>query len=115
MMPTMSQPFLLALQRRLAERNQKGGQRRFCLDVSMVQKQTVLHYQPRRSRAFFKVVVATPNLVAQSRGVPPLPPSHPPTPHTLQEVLGIPSPPLSLPTPEPHPPPNCRRDLLSGW
>lgn len=57
-----------ALQRRLAERNQKGGQRRFCLDVSMVQRQTVLHYQPRKSRAFFRIVVATPNLVAQSRG-----------------------------------------------
>ncbi len=56
------------VQRRLSERNQKGGQRRFCLDVSLVQRQTVLHYQPRKTRAFFRIVVATPNLVAQSRG-----------------------------------------------
>lgn len=60
--------FVGSMQTRLAERNQKGAQRRFCLKVSLEQKQTVLHYQPRKTRPFFKVVVATPNLVAQSRG-----------------------------------------------
>ena len=59
---------LCFFQGKLAERNSKGTQRRFCLRVALEQKQTVLHYQPHKSRTFFKIVVATPNLVAQSRG-----------------------------------------------
>ena len=56
------------IQAKLSERNQKSGQRRFCLKVALEQKQTIMHYQPRKTRPFFKIVVATPNLVAQSRG-----------------------------------------------
>ena len=55
-------------QGKLAERNPKSKQSVFCTSVKPVQKQTVLHYQPNKSRLFWKVVVATPNLVAQARG-----------------------------------------------
>ena len=57
-------------QRMLAERNGKGGrQSKFCLKVDMTQKQSIWHYQPVKSCTFLKVVVATPNLVTQARGV----------------------------------------------
>jgi hypothetical protein len=54
----------------LAERNGKGGrQSRFCLAVEMVQKQSIWHYQPLKSCAFLRIVVATPNLVTQARSM----------------------------------------------
>lgn len=56
-------------QRMLGDRNSKGGrQSKFCLGVQMVQKQTIMHYQPQKSRAFLRITVATPNLVTQARG-----------------------------------------------
>lgn len=55
---------------RLAERNQKSRQKRFCLAVQPEQRQSVMHYQPLKSRTFLKIIVATPNLVAQARGKP---------------------------------------------
>lgn len=59
-------------QGKLAARNARGGrQSRFCLRIELVQRQTVMHYQAARSRAFLRIVVATPNLVAQARGAPP--------------------------------------------
>ena len=59
-------------QGKLAARNSRGGrQSRFCLRVELVQRQTVMHYQAARSRAFLRIVVATPNLVAQARGARP--------------------------------------------
>lgn len=36
--------------------------------MELVQRQTVMHYQAARARAFLRIVVATPNLVAQARG-----------------------------------------------
>ena len=56
------------LQTQLSARNQKSRQKRFCLAVLMEQKQTVMHYQPQKTRTFLKIVVATPNLVVQARG-----------------------------------------------
>lgn len=56
-------------QRMLGDRNSKGGrQTKFCLRVDMEQKQTIMHYQPQKSRTFLRIVVATPNLVTQARG-----------------------------------------------
>lgn len=53
----------------LGDRNSKGGrQSKFCLGVAMVQKQTIMHYQPQKSRTFLRITVATPNLVTQARG-----------------------------------------------
>ncbi|KAK9916868.1 hypothetical protein WJX75_008145 [Coccomyxa subellipsoidea] len=58
------------LNRMLGDRNSKGGrQSKFCLGVQMVQKQTIMHYQPQKSRAFLRITVATPNLVTQARGM----------------------------------------------
>ena len=58
-------------QGKLAARNSRGGrQSRYCLRIELVQRQTVMHYQAARSRSFLRIVVATPNLVAQARGVP---------------------------------------------
>ncbi|KAK9843469.1 hypothetical protein WJX81_004288 [Elliptochloris bilobata] len=55
---------------KLAARNARGGrQSRFCMRVELVQRQTVMHYQAARSRTFLRIVVATPNLVAQARGI----------------------------------------------
>jgi DNA polymerase delta subunit 1 len=39
------------------------------LKVEIVQKQTILYYQPQKSRPFLKVSVALPNLVASSKTV----------------------------------------------
>lgn len=62
-------PKSLCMQRMLGDRNSKGGrQTKFCLRVDMVQKQTIMHYQPHKSRTFLCIVVATPNLVTQARG-----------------------------------------------
>ncbi|CAL8467309.1 g6846 [Coccomyxa elongata] len=58
------------LNRMLGDRNSKGGrQTKFCLRVDMKQKQTIMHYQPQKSRTFLRIVVATPNLVTQARGM----------------------------------------------
>ena len=39
------------------------------MDVSLVRKQTVMHYQEEREAAFLKIVMAQPMLVASCRGV----------------------------------------------
>lgn len=62
---------LRSAQGKLAARNSRGGrQSRYCLRLELVQRQTVMHYQAARSRSFLRIVVATPNLVAQARGAP---------------------------------------------
>jgi hypothetical protein len=62
----------------LADRNSKGGrQNKFCLSVTMQQKQTIMHYQPLKAAAFLRITVAVPNLVTQARGAPLLPPCSP--------------------------------------
>ena len=54
----------------LADRNSKGGrQNRFCLSVTLQQRQTIMHYQHQKSSAFLRITVATPNLVTQTRGL----------------------------------------------
>ncbi|KAK9824535.1 hypothetical protein WJX72_011160 [[Myrmecia] bisecta] len=57
------------LNRRLKERNLKARQSKFCVAVVMEQKQTIMHYQAAKSKAFLRIVLATPNLVAQARGM----------------------------------------------
>ena len=72
-------------QGKLAARNSRGGrQSRFCLRVELVQRQTVMHYQAARACAFLRIVVATPNLVAQARGAR----ARPDLPETLERVRG---------------------------
>jgi hypothetical protein len=57
-------------QARLAERNKGSRQQtKFCLKVVLEQKQTIMQFQPVKCRPFLKVVVATPNLVTQARGM----------------------------------------------
>ena len=41
---------------------------KLCLGVYMEQKQSIMHYQPAKSRQFLKIVLATPNLVSRTRG-----------------------------------------------
>ena len=39
-----------------------------CLAVRVQQKQTVMHWQPHKSRPFLQIVLASPNLVTAARG-----------------------------------------------
>jgi hypothetical protein len=55
------------MQRHLSGKD-KNNNPRSCLSVALEQKQTVMHYQPQKSRAFLKIVLAVPNLVAPCRG-----------------------------------------------
>ena len=41
---------------------------KLCLGVYMEQKQSIMHYQPSKSRQFLRIVLATPNLVSRTRG-----------------------------------------------
>ena len=41
---------------------------KLCLGVFMEQKQSIMHYQPAKSRQFLRIVLATPNLVSRTRG-----------------------------------------------
>ena len=60
----------------LADRNSKGGrQNKFCLSVTMQQKQTIMHYQPLKAAVFLRITVAVPNLVTQARGADLWPPA----------------------------------------
>jgi DNA polymerase delta subunit 1 len=54
----------VALAGRDKSRNSKS-----VLKVEIVQKQTILYYQPQKSRPFLKISVALPNLVASSKSV----------------------------------------------
>ena len=56
------------MQGQLAGKVRGGGKQRLCCRVDLEQKQTVMHYQPTKTRPFLKIVVATPNLVTQAKG-----------------------------------------------
>ena len=56
------------VQLKLAERNRGKG--RCCLAVRLQQKQTVMHWQPTKTRPFLQIVVSSPALVTAARGEP---------------------------------------------
>ena len=63
---------VLGPQAKLSERSRGSGRApRFCLAVRVHQKQTVMHWQPHKTRPFLQIVVASPNLVTQARGAGP--------------------------------------------
>uniref|UniRef100_A0A1D1ZQR0 DNA polymerase n=1 Tax=Auxenochlorella protothecoides TaxID=3075 RepID=A0A1D1ZQR0_AUXPR len=47
----------------------RSGNAQCCLRIEVVQKQSMMYYQPAKSRAFLKVVMALPGLVAPARGL----------------------------------------------
>lgn len=57
-----------ALNNALASRDKSRNERRV-LRVEIVQKQTLLYYQPANSRPFLKIVVALPNLVSAAKSI----------------------------------------------
>ena len=57
------------LQARLAERNARGRQTRFCLRVAVEAKKSVMHFRPGAPTPFLRIVLSLPSLVAQARGI----------------------------------------------
>lgn len=45
----------------------RSGNGRVCLGIEVVHRQTIMYYQPSDSRAFLKVTMALPGLVAPTR------------------------------------------------
>ena len=58
---------MVGIQGRLVERS-KGKGTKLCVAVRMERKQTAMHYQSVKQRAFLKIVLATPTMVTQARG-----------------------------------------------
>lgn len=56
------------LQARMKESNRNSSVQRFVKSVELLQKQTIMHYQPNKSQSFLKIVVALPTMVASCRG-----------------------------------------------
>lgn len=65
--PTYS--YMLCMQGRLVERS-KGKGTKLCVAVRIERKQTAMHYQSVKKKAFLKIVLATPTMVTQARGEP---------------------------------------------
>ncbi len=59
------------MQGRLVERS-KGKGTKLCVAVRIERKQTAMHYQSVKKKAFLKIVLATPTMVTQARGQPTL-------------------------------------------
>ena len=57
------------MQGRLIERS-KGKGTKLCVAVRIERKQTAMHYQSVKKKAFLKIVLATPTMVTQARGQP---------------------------------------------
>ncbi|KAL0028520.1 hypothetical protein WJX77_011509 [Trebouxia sp. C0004] len=53
---------------RLVERS-KGKGTKLCVAVRIERKQTAMHYQSVKKKAFLKIVLATPTMVTQARGI----------------------------------------------
>ena len=64
--PPALAPCLSAPQSMLSGRERNGNPRQ-CLRVELTRKQTMMYYQPHKSRLFLKIVLSTPNLVAPCR------------------------------------------------
>ena len=45
----------------------RSGNGRVCLGIEVVHRQTIMYYQPSDNRAFLKVTMALPGLVAPTR------------------------------------------------
>ncbi|GJN07344.1 hypothetical protein PR202_ga25168 [Eleusine coracana subsp. coracana] len=61
--------FHQTLEGRMKESNRSSNVPRFVKRVELVQKQTIMHYQPHKSQPFLKIVVALPTMVASCRGI----------------------------------------------
>ncbi|TVU01031.1 hypothetical protein EJB05_53512 [Eragrostis curvula] len=61
--------FHQTLEGRMKESNRSSNVPRFVKRVELVQKQTIMHYQPHQSQPFLKIVVALPTMVASCRGI----------------------------------------------
>ncbi|GJN06058.1 hypothetical protein PR202_ga23743 [Eleusine coracana subsp. coracana] len=61
--------FHQTLEGRMKESNRNSNVPRFVKRVELVQKQTIMHYQPHQSQPFLKIVVALPTMVASCRGI----------------------------------------------
>jgi len=81
------------MQGRLVERS-KGKGTKLCVAVRIERKQTAMHYQSVKKKAFLKIVLATPTMVTQARGQPVL--LH------IMHPLNVSSTPLTTPSS-----PNC--------
>lgn len=53
---------------REANRSNKFKVRQFVTKVELIQKRSVMYYQPEKSRPFLKIFVALPTMVAGCRG-----------------------------------------------
>uniref|UniRef100_R7WF67 DNA polymerase n=1 Tax=Aegilops tauschii TaxID=37682 RepID=R7WF67_AEGTA len=61
--------FKQTLEARMKESNRNSSVQRFVKSVELLQKQTIMHYQPNKSQSFLKIVVALPTMVASCRGI----------------------------------------------
>ncbi|XP_062197531.1 DNA polymerase delta catalytic subunit isoform X2 [Phragmites australis] len=61
--------FHQTLEGRMKESNRSSNVPRFVKRVELVQKQTIMHYQPHQFQPFLKIVVALPTMVASCRGI----------------------------------------------
>uniref|UniRef100_A0A0D9XPV6 DNA polymerase n=1 Tax=Leersia perrieri TaxID=77586 RepID=A0A0D9XPV6_9ORYZ len=61
--------FHQTLEGRMKDSNRSSNVPRFVKRIELVQKQTIMHYQPQQSQPFLKIVVALPTMVASCRGI----------------------------------------------
>uniref|UniRef100_A0A0E0R531 DNA polymerase n=1 Tax=Oryza rufipogon TaxID=4529 RepID=A0A0E0R531_ORYRU len=61
--------FHQTLEGRMKDSNRNSNVPRFVKRIELVQKQTIMHYQPQQSQPFLKIVVALPTMVASCRGI----------------------------------------------
>lgn len=66
--PNHNPSLFLLLQSALANRDKSRNNRR-CLRVELVQRQSLLYFQPAKSRPFLKITVSLPNLVSASKSI----------------------------------------------
>ncbi|KAJ0976850.1 hypothetical protein J5N97_012324 [Dioscorea zingiberensis] len=61
--------FHQTLEGRMRESNRNSNVPRFIRRIEMVQKKSIMYYQPMESHSFLKIVVALPTMVASCRGI----------------------------------------------
>ncbi|KAF0894590.1 hypothetical protein E2562_001890 [Oryza meyeriana var. granulata] len=61
--------FHQTLEGRMKDSNRSSNVPRFVKRIELMQKQTIMHYQPHQSQPFLKIVVALPTMVASCRGI----------------------------------------------
>ncbi|KAJ4751824.1 DNA polymerase [Rhynchospora pubera] len=61
--------FHQALEGRMKDSNRNSNVPRFVKRIELVQKKSIMYYQPQKSQAFLKIVVALPTMVTSCRGI----------------------------------------------